>query len=128
MALKAVRTALAETLGEIDGVTLDLAGVCVWARLHLGRNWGTPMSEKADPELVTSGPYRRVRHPIYSGLLLAVLGTGLATNLAALAIGVVIGGFFIYSATVEERNMSAAFPDAYPDYRARTKMLVPFVL
>ena len=46
-------------------------GFAIWARVHIGRNWGTPMSQKDEPELVTSGPYRLVRHPIYSGILLA---------------------------------------------------------
>src|SRR6516164_3980190 len=44
-------------------------GFAVWARVHIGRNWGTPMTQKVEPELVTSGPYRLVRHPIYSGIL-----------------------------------------------------------
>src|SRR5262249_39435609 len=56
-------------------------GLAVWARIYLGRNWGMPMTERAEPALVTSGPYRFVRHPIYSGLLLALLGTALATTL-----------------------------------------------
>ncbi len=44
-------------------------GFAVWGRVHIGRNWGSPMTQKDEPELVTSGPYRLVRHPIYSGLL-----------------------------------------------------------
>ena len=44
-------------------------GFAIWARVHIGRNWGTPMSQKDEPELVTSGPYHLVRHPIYSGIL-----------------------------------------------------------
>jgi protein-S-isoprenylcysteine O-methyltransferase Ste14 len=42
-------------------------GFAIWARVHIGRNWGTPMTQKDEPELVTSGPYHLVRHPIYSG-------------------------------------------------------------
>jgi protein-S-isoprenylcysteine O-methyltransferase Ste14 len=86
------------------------------------------MTEKAEPELVTSGPYRFVRHPIYSGLLAAVLGTALATNLIGLIILAILAGFFYYSASVEEKNLTATFPTAYPAYRSRTKMLVPFVI
>ena len=103
-------------------------GLAVWARVYLGRNWGMPMTEKAEPELVTSGPYRFVRHPIYSGLLLAVIGTALVDNLLGLIIAVVVGAYFVYSATVEERNLAAAFPTSYPAYRNGTKMLIPFVL
>jgi protein-S-isoprenylcysteine O-methyltransferase Ste14 len=102
--------------------------VAIWARVHLGRNWGMPMSQKAEPELVTSGPYRFVRHPIYSGLLLALVGTALATNLLGLVIAVILGAYFYYSASVEEKNLAATFPTEYPAYRAQTKMLIPFVL
>jgi protein-S-isoprenylcysteine O-methyltransferase Ste14 len=115
---------------QVLGVVLLLSGLAfaVWARLHLGRNWGMPMSRRREPELVTSGPYRFVRHPIYSGLLLAFLGTGLAINLEWLIALGVLGAYFIFSATVEERVMSVTFPDTYASYRARTKMLIPFVL
>jgi protein-S-isoprenylcysteine O-methyltransferase Ste14 len=106
-----------------SGITL-----AIWARVQLGRNWGMPMTEKAEPELVTSGPYRFVRHPIYSGLLVAMLGTALVTNLIGLVIVVVLGGSFYYSASVEEKNLVATFPTAYPAYRRSTKMLIPFVL
>jgi protein-S-isoprenylcysteine O-methyltransferase Ste14 len=116
-------------LGVIGAVvfTSGLA-VAVWARVRLGRNWGMPMTQKAEPELVTSGPYRFVRHPIYSGLLAGVLGTALVTNLIGLIIVVVLGAYFYYSASVEEKNLTATFPTAYPAYRATTKMLIPFVL
>jgi protein-S-isoprenylcysteine O-methyltransferase Ste14 len=103
-------------------------GLAIWARIHLGRNWGMPTSQKADPELVTSGPYRFVRHPIYSGILIGVLGTTLATNLLGLIIVGVLGAYFYYSASVEEKNLTATFPTAYPAYQSTTKMLIPFVL
>jgi protein-S-isoprenylcysteine O-methyltransferase Ste14 len=102
-------------------------GLAVWARLFLGQNWGTPMSQKQDPELVTGGPYRFVRHPIYSGILLAMIGTAIAVALYWLAVAVIMGVYFGYSATVEERNMARVFPQAYPAYKRATKMLVPFV-
>ncbi len=115
---------------QVIGVILVASGLgfAVWARIYLGRNWGMPMTKKAEPELVTSGPYRFVRHPIYSGLLLAIVGTALATNVYwFIALGIV-GIYFLYSARVEERLMTTAFPVVYPSYRARTKMLIPFVL
>ena len=102
--------------------------LAVWARIHLGRNWGMPMTEKQEPELVTDGPYRLVRHPIYTGILLAMVGTGLAISLWWLIACVLIGAYFIYSARVEEGNLMRTFPGQYPSYRARTKMLIPFVL
>ncbi|HZC30063.1 MAG TPA: methyltransferase, partial [Gaiellaceae bacterium] len=58
-----------DPIRAVIGLVLFAAGLlfAIWARLHLGRNWGTPMTRKDDPELVTSGPYHLVRHPIYSG-------------------------------------------------------------
>lgn len=111
------------------GTALLLAGLglAVWARVHLGRNWGMPMTKVDDRELITTGPYRFVRHPIYSGLLLAMAGTGLATTLYWLIIMALVGCFFVYSAFVEERMMASEFPKAYPAYKARTSMLIPFV-
>jgi isoprenylcysteine carboxyl methyltransferase (ICMT) family protein YpbQ len=103
-------------------------GLAVWARVYLGRNWGTPMSQKDNPELVTAGPYRKVRHPIYTGIITAMTGTALATSLLWLATAVIVGGYFIVSATREERYMTGLFPDAYPDYKQSTKMLIPYIL
>jgi protein-S-isoprenylcysteine O-methyltransferase Ste14 len=115
---------------QAAGLILFLAGLglAVWARAHLGRNWGMPMTQKDEPELVTSGPYRLVRHPIYSGILLAMLGTSLATNVYWLIALAVIGAYFVYSARVEERLLAASFPSTYEGYRMKTKMLIPFVL
>jgi protein-S-isoprenylcysteine O-methyltransferase Ste14 len=115
---------------HVVGVILLLSGLAlaVWARIHLGRNWGMPMTQKDEPELVTSGPYRLVRHPIYSGILLAMLGTSLATNAYWLIAACVMGAYFIYSARVEEKLMTASFPATYPSYKVRTKMLIPFLL
>ncbi len=112
------------------GAVVFASGIAlaIWARVHLGRNWGMPMTQKAEPELVTSGPYRFVRHPIYSGLLVAILGTALVTNLIGLIIVAILGAYFYYSASVEEKNLTATFPAAYPEYRNSTKMLIPFVL
>ena len=102
-------------------------GFAIWARVHIGRNWGTPMSQKDDPELVTSGPYHLVRHPIYSGILVAGIGTAVALTWLWLVAAGLAGIYFVYSATVEERNMAEQFPETYPAYRRSTKMLVPFV-
>jgi protein-S-isoprenylcysteine O-methyltransferase Ste14 len=64
------------------GVALCLLGfgLAINARRHLGRNWGLPMSRKEQPELVTSGPYALIRHPIYTGLILAMLGSAIGAN------------------------------------------------
>jgi protein-S-isoprenylcysteine O-methyltransferase Ste14 len=85
------------------------------------------MAQKDDPELVTGGPYRLVRYPIYSGILVAGVGTALALSWQWLIAVLLAGVYFVYSATVEERYLTEQFPDAYPTYRHSTKMLVPFI-
>ncbi len=102
-------------------------GFAIWARIHIGRNWGTPMTEKDEPELVTSGPYHLVRHPIYSGILVASIGTAVALSWLWLTAVALAGVYFLYSARVEERYLTNRFPDGYPPYKRSTKMLVPFV-
>jgi protein-S-isoprenylcysteine O-methyltransferase Ste14 len=102
-------------------------GFAVWARRHIGRNWGTPMTQKDEPELVTSGPYHLVRHPIYSGILAAGVGTAVALNWIWLVAVMLAGIYFVYSAVVEERYMTEQFAHSYPAYKRSTKMLVPFV-
>lgn len=103
-------------------------GFAISARLHIGRNWGTPMTQKDEPELVTSGPYHLVRHPIYSGILTAGVGTAVALSWLWLTAVALAGVYFLYSAMVEERYMTDQFPDSYPVYKHSTKMLVPFIL
>jgi protein-S-isoprenylcysteine O-methyltransferase Ste14 len=114
---------------EAAGVVLFAVGLgfAIWARVHIGRNWGTPMTQKVEPELVTSGPYRLVRHPIYSGILTAGIGTAVALSWFWLVPVALAGSYFIYGATVEERYLTEQFPDTYPPYKRSTKMLVPFV-
>ena len=112
------------------GTLLFACGIAlaIWARLYLGRNWGMPATQRVDPELVTSGPYRFVRHPIYSGLLTAMLGTALVDNLLGLIVVAVLVAYFYYCGTVEKRNLTGTFPTGYPEYRSGTKMLIPFLL
>lgn len=117
-------------LGMI-GVALDLAGVgfAIWARVVLGQNWsGLVMSVREGQELVQTGPYGIVRHPIYTGMLAAILGTALTIGTLAswLAVAAGLAGILI-RVEVEERLMAAEFGDAHAAYRARTKKLVPFV-
>lgn len=116
--------------GQWVGVGLCLVGIgfAVWARMHIGRNWGMPMSLRQGHELVTSGPYAYVRHPIYSGLMLAMIGSAVAESLLWLLPFALYFAYFLVSARNEERTMLAQFPNAYPAYRRRTKMLIPFVL
>ena len=109
------------------GLFLTGLGLALWARVYLGRNWGTPMSEKVDAELVTTGPYRYIRNPIYSGLILAAIGTAVAVSWYWLVAVVFMGAYFIYSATAEEHIMERLFPNDYPAYKCSTKRLIPFL-
>lgn len=113
------------------GVLLVWAGVlfCCWARLVLGRNWSAVVQVKRDHELIVRGPYRWVRHPIYTGLLMAFLGTALAIGewRALLAVAIVAGSFWI-KLRLEERWMREQFGETYVAYMARVKALIPGVL
>jgi protein-S-isoprenylcysteine O-methyltransferase Ste14 len=111
------------------GVLLTVVGIGIaaWARVCLGRSWGMPMTIRANPTLVRSGPYRVVRHPIYSGLLVALVGSALATGSGLLPAAIGSGAYFVFSLRVEEADMAASFPDDYPEYSKHTKRLIPFV-
>jgi protein-S-isoprenylcysteine O-methyltransferase Ste14 len=110
------------------GAALTLFGVLftVWARLYLGRNWSAVAAVKADHELITRGPYRWVRHPIYSGLLLAFIGTALADGqwrgVLAVALALVAVAHRII---VEERFMRQEFGTEYDTYARQVRALVP---
>jgi protein-S-isoprenylcysteine O-methyltransferase Ste14 len=111
------------------GLTVVGCAFAVWARLWLGANWSATVTRKQDHELVRSGPYAVVRHPIYAGFLLAILGTALALGevrgLVALALAFV--GWFTKART-EERFLVEEFGAAYLRYRREVKQLIPFVL
>ena len=114
---------------RIAGVLICATGMAFafWARVHLGRNWGVPMSLREGHELVTTGPYRLVRHPIYAGILLACLGSGLAADNRWFFGFLLFFAYFSYSARVEEAAMMRQFSDQYPEYRRKTRgSILPF--
>jgi protein-S-isoprenylcysteine O-methyltransferase Ste14 len=116
-------------MGTIGTLLVGLGlGLAIFARVYLGRNWGMPMSRKENPELVTGGPYAFVRHPIYSGIILAMLGTVIGLSLLWVLPLILFVPYFIYSARREEELMCQEFGETYRAYMRRTKMLVPFVL
>ena len=112
------------------GVAVTLAGLAfaVWARRHIGRNWSAIVTLKQDHELVTSGPYALVRHPIYTGLLFGFLGSAIALGQwrGLLAVAIVYLAL-LRKYKLEERWMRERFGIAYDAYRARVKALVPFI-
>jgi protein-S-isoprenylcysteine O-methyltransferase Ste14 len=116
-------------MGLIGTVLCALGiGLAIWARVYLGRNWGMPMSRKENPELVTSGPYAYVRHPIYTGMLIAMLGSAIGESAFWLIPLILFGLYFVHSARIEEKLMIEQFPEQYSRYMQRTKMLFPFIL
>jgi protein-S-isoprenylcysteine O-methyltransferase Ste14 len=114
----------------VIGAVLIAAGLgfSVWARVHLAGNWSGTVTLKQDHELVRSGPYALVRHPIYTGILLAMIGTVVANDRwsAVLAL-LLMAAAFLYKIVTEERFMAEAFGPAYADYRRATARLVPYL-
>ncbi|HTV45028.1 MAG TPA: isoprenylcysteine carboxylmethyltransferase family protein [Stellaceae bacterium] len=102
-------------------------GLAVWARHHLGRNWSGIVTLKEGHALVRTGPYRWVRHPIYTGLLLALVGTALAIGewRGVLAVACALLAF-LWKIRVEEAHMRRAFPE-YDAYRRRSAALIPLL-
>lgn len=137
LALQITGNALPSPRGYVSGTTLLMGvagivlcvlgvGLAILGRASLGEGWAVPT--KASEELVTSGAYAYVRHPIYSGMLLAMLGSAIGQNVLWLLPLLVYGPQFILSARREERLLLEQFPQRYPAYMKRTKMLLPFLL
>lgn len=113
------------------GVALVAAGLlfCVWARIALGGNWSGTVTLKHDHAIVRSGPYRLIRHPIYTGLLVAFAGSAVALGQWRGWLAVAIVGAALWrKLRLEERWLLESFGADYAAYRATTWALVPFVL
>lgn len=112
------------------GYGLLLAGMlfAAWARVFLGGNWSSNVTLKQDHTLVRSGPYRFVRHPIYTGLLVALLGTAIVLGELRCFLGVILAliAWKLKSIT-EEAFMVQQFGDQYTRYRMEVKALVPYI-
>jgi protein-S-isoprenylcysteine O-methyltransferase Ste14 len=110
------------------GVILVIAGLAfaIWARVHLGSNWSGTVSIKQGHELIRSGPYAYVRHPIYTGLITALLGTTVASGTVHAAIGLaIIAVALVRKSRTEEDFMRATFPGEYQRYSAEVPALMP---
>ena len=110
---------------------LCIAGLafCVWARATLGRNWSGTITLKEGHELIERGPYRLVRHPIYTGLLAMFLATALAFGHLGGVVAVILAfASFWIKLSEEEKLMLQQFPDQYRSYQQRVKCIIPFVL
>lgn len=111
------------------GITAAGLLFTVWARIHLGRNWSGAVTVKEEHTLVTTGPYALARHPIYTGLILAFLGTTLALGNGRGVLAFLIATVaLVRKLRVEEAFMQQTFGDAYTAYQSRVRALIPFVI
>jgi protein-S-isoprenylcysteine O-methyltransferase Ste14 len=112
------------------GAALALGGLAftVWARVHLGRNWSGTVTVKEDHELITTGPYGWVRHPIYSGLLVAFIGQAIArSEIRGLIAAALVFISFWWKSRIEERWMAEQFGARYRAYSQHTAALIPYL-
>jgi protein-S-isoprenylcysteine O-methyltransferase Ste14 len=115
-------------IGWIAAVlTVAGIGIAVWARYYLGRNWSSHPTHKEHHDLITGGPYTWIRHPIYTGILLALVGCMIVGSPISFIMFIVLLFVFIVRVGKEEHIMLGLFPDQYPAYQARTKKLIPFI-
>jgi len=115
----------------LTAAALCLIGLAfaVWARVTLGRNWSGVVTLKEGHELIERGPYRFVRHPIYTGMLTMFFATALALgHLAGFAATLLMFASFWIKLRDEEKLMLQQFPGQYAAYRQRTRRIIPFVL
>jgi len=113
------------------GAAITEAGLLfsVWGRRHLGKNWSQAVTVKEDHELITSGPYAVVRHPIYTGLLVGFLGSAVARGewRGILAVALVFAALW-FKLRLEEKWMQAQFGESYGAYPRKVAALVPYIL
>ena len=114
----------------IPGSVLTVLGLfgAIWARFHLGRNWSGYATYKEDQTLVTTGPYKYVRHPIYTSMILMFIGTILYYGSLFVSIFFIILAItFILRTREEEEIMLKLFGEKYAEYMKRTKRLLPLI-
>lgn len=111
------------------GVMLIGLALTWWARMQLGRLWSSAITRKEKHRLIETGPYALVRHPIYTGIIIALLATAAtqATLLALLGAVLIAIGLWVKARTEERFLLAELGPDAYESYRSRVPMLIPFV-
>ena len=113
------------------GAAVTVAGLlfAVWAREHLGRNWSRSVTIKQGHELITTGPYAVVRHPIYTGILTGFLGMAIAISEVRGFIAFVLIFLALWiKLRMEERWMRSQFGETYATYARQTAALAPYLL
>ncbi|HVP96378.1 isoprenylcysteine carboxylmethyltransferase family protein [Methanoregula sp.] len=129
--LVAARLVPAGLIFTLAGLLITVAGLAfaVWARVHLGSNWSARPTIRTEHTLTRTGPYRYVRHPIYSGILLGLLGTaiGIGYFIIFACVLILLAGFVI-KFRMEEKYLEEEFGEEYARYRQEVKALIPYVL
>jgi protein-S-isoprenylcysteine O-methyltransferase Ste14 len=119
------------TMGIFAFAVVVLLGISFtwWARIHLGRFWSNAITHKEDHRVIDTGPYGVVRHPIYTGLIIAILATGIAVGTWTAILGAMLISFSQWQkARMEEKFLTVELgPEAYGPYCARVPMIVPFL-
>ena len=116
------------TLVRDAGAALTCLGLAfsIWARQHIGRYWSSTVSLRADHQLIRTGPYSRIRHPIYTGILLALTGTVLADgHYRAIVAFVIILAGLIWKARQEENLLTREFGPAFEEHKRLTGFFLP---
>ena len=113
---------------DLLGASLTVAGVgfAIWGRSHIGQYWSAPVALREGHQLIRTGPYAHIRHPIYSGALLALAGTCLSMgNYRAIVLfGLVLAGFTM-KARKEEALLAGEFGPAFDKHRNHTGFFLP---
>ena len=110
------------------GTAITAGGIAfaIWARWHLGENWSAMVTLKEGHELIRSGPYRRIRHPIYTGMLVGFAGTAMAQGeyRGLIALGIAVTNFYL-KAKREERFLTREFGEKFQEHSKQTGMFLP---
>lgn len=110
------------------GAAVTVLGLlfAIWARVHIGKYWSATVALKSEHQLIRSGPYARIRHPIYTGIILAIAGTGLAVGryAAILAVAIYVVAFW-FKARKEEALLAGEFGPAFNEHRRSTGFFLP---
>lgn len=125
------RVILGGTVTELTGTIITFLGLgfTVWARVHLGKNWSSMPAIKVGHELIRSGPYNIVRHPIYSGLLFGLAGTAIIIGeLLAVVAFFLILFIFLWKIWTEEKYLLLEFGEVYAQYKREVPALIPFLV
>jgi protein-S-isoprenylcysteine O-methyltransferase Ste14 len=121
----------ATSLVTAAGLALHVGSfaLAVWSRKHLGRHWSHMVAEKEGHELVRSGPYRVIRHPIYSAMIGMTIATALVSGeMHALVATVILVGAYVRKIWLEEQNLARLFGAEWADYRKQSWALVPGIV